>query len=125
MSEPTFRHGKICYLIMPSNDPRQSASFYTAVFGWSTRSHDDGALAFDDSVGQVSGMWVTDRKAVEDPGTEIHIMVHSAVEIERSIVEHGGVLVWRSGPDERETYGTFRGPSGNLLGYYQQPGLDQ
>ena len=124
MSEPEYRHGKVCYIIMPSNDPRQSAQFYEDVFGWNTRSHDDGTLAFDDSVGQVSGMWVTDRTAVENPGMEVHIMVRSAADVERTIVEQGGTLVWRSGPDDHEVYGTFRDPSGNLMGYYQQAGLD-
>ncbi len=124
MPEPTFRHGKICYIIMPSRDPQQSAAFYSAVFNWSTRSHDDGTLAFDDSVGQVSGMWVTDREAVDNPGAEVHIMVGNADRTEQAIVEHGGTLVWRAGPDDPENYGTFRDPSGNLFGYYQQPGLE-
>lgn len=124
MTDPGYAHGKICYIIMPSNDPEQSASFYRDVFGWNTRSHDDGTLAFDDSVGQVSGMWVTDRKAVEHPGAELHIMVRDADAVERDIVEHGGTLVWRAGPEEREVYGTFRDPSGNLFGYYQQRGLE-
>jgi predicted enzyme related to lactoylglutathione lyase len=119
MTEPAFRHGTICYIIMPSNDPQVSSQFYADVFGWSIRSHDDGTLAFDDSVGQVSGMWVTDRQAVENPGAEVHIMVDNAAEAERKIERHGGTLVWRSGPEEREVYGTFRDPSGNLFGYFQ------
>jgi len=124
LSEPAFAHGKICYIIMPSNDPEKSSRFYRDVFGWNTRSHDDGTLAFDDSVGQVSGMWVTDREAVERPGAEVHIMVRDADAAERDIVAHGGSLVWRSGPEAHEVYGTFRDPSGNLFGYYQQSGLD-
>jgi len=86
---------------------------------------DDGTLAFDDAAGQVSGMWVTDREAVENPGAELHIMVRNAVDTEASIVAHGGSLIWRSSPDESETYGTFRDPSGNLFGYYQQAGLEE
>lgn len=125
MSEPHYRHGQICYLIMPSRDPLQSARFYTAVFDWTTRSHDDGTLAFDDAAGHVSGMWVTDRDAVENPGAELHIMVRNADDTEASIIAHGGSLVWRSSPDESETYGTFRDPSGNLFGYYQQAGLEE
>ncbi len=125
VSEPAFAHGKICYIIMPSADPEQSARFYRDVFNWKTRSDDDGTLAFDDAVGQVSGMWVTDREAVENPGAEVHIMVRDAAETEREIVAHGGSLVWRSGPRGDEVYGTFRDPSGNLFGYYQQSGLDR
>lgn len=124
MTEPTFAHGKICYIIMPSTNPRRSAAFYREVFGWHIRSHDDGTLAFDDAVGQVSGMWVTDRKAADDPGAEVHVMVRDADEVEAAIVAHGGALVWRSGPEETEVYGTFRDPAGNLFGYYQHTGLE-
>ena len=124
MSDPTFAHGKICYLIMPSRDPKVSSRFYADVFGWQIRSHDDGTLAFDDTVGQVSGMWVTDREAVDNPGVEIHIMVRDADAVEQAILEHGGTLVWRAGPESQEVYGTFRDPDGNLFGYYEQSGLD-
>jgi predicted enzyme related to lactoylglutathione lyase len=123
MSESNYAHGKICYIIMSSNDPRQSSQFYADVFGWTIRSHDDGTLAFDDTVGGVSGMWAADRTSVEDPGVEVHIMVRDAAETEQMIEEHGGSIVTASDPSQREVFGTFRDPSGNLLGYYQQPGL--
>jgi len=120
---PTFAHGKVCYLIMPSRNPEASSRFYADVFGWSIRAHDDGTLAFDDTVGGVSGMWVTDREAVDNPGIEVHIMVRDADEVEQAIVAHGGTLVWRAGAESPEVYGTFRDPDGNLLGYYQHTGL--
>lgn len=120
LKEPAFGHGKICYIIMPSNDPQQSSRFYAEVFGWHIRSHDDGTLAFDDGVGEVSGMWVTDRQAVENPGIEVHIMVNDAAATERMIEERGGSIVAASIPTQPEVYGTFRDPSGNLFGYYQQ-----
>jgi predicted enzyme related to lactoylglutathione lyase len=69
-------------------------------------------------------MWVTDRKAVKDPGAEVHIMVRDAAEVERTIVEHGGSIVSASDPTQQDVYGTFRDPSGNLFGYYQQRGLE-
>lgn len=125
MSDPSVRHGKVCYLIMPSTDIEASARFYRSVFDWTTRPHDDGSLGFDDATGQVSGMWVTDRQAVEHPGVEVHIMVRSAAAAERDIVEYGGTLVWRSDSAEGEAYGTFRDPSGNLLGYYQESGIGE
>lgn len=119
MSESAFAHGKICYLIMPSRNPRQSSKFYAEVFGWRIRANDDGTLAFDDAVGEVSGMWVTDRQAVENPGIEVHIMVRDAAETERMIEAHGGSIVSPSIPTDGEVHGTFRDPSGNLFGYYQ------
>jgi predicted enzyme related to lactoylglutathione lyase len=69
-------------------------------------------------------MWVRDRHPVDNPGTEVHIMVGNADATERAIVEKGGTLVWRSGANEPEVYGTFRDPSGNLFGYYQRAGLE-
>lgn len=123
MAEPVFAHGKVCYLIMPSRNPETSAAFYRDVFGWQILSHDDGTLAFDDAVGQVSGIWVTDREAGEPSGLEVHIMVRDAEATRNAIVDHGGSLVWQSGSDEREVYGTFLDPDCNRLGYYQQSGL--
>jgi predicted enzyme related to lactoylglutathione lyase len=123
MAEPVFAHGKVCYLIMPSRSPDTSAAFYRDVFGWQIRSHDDGTLAFDDAVGQVSGMWATDREAGEPAGLEVHIMVRYAEATRRAIVDHDGSVVWQSGPDDYEVYGTFLDPDGNRLGYYQQSGL--
>ena len=46
---PTSNHGKICYLQIPAADVAASARFYSEIFGWELRSHDDGATAFDDS----------------------------------------------------------------------------
>ena len=48
-----FKHGKICYIFMPSQDPENSGAFYRDVFGWTTRTDGEGGLSFDDSTGQV------------------------------------------------------------------------
>ena len=58
---PTYGHGKICYVEIPATDVARSAAFYETAFGWKTRKRGDGALAFDDGVGEVSGTWVTGR----------------------------------------------------------------
>ena len=55
---PTLGNGKICYVEMPANDVQRSAEFYEKVFGWKIRTRGDGATAFDDGVGEVSGTWV-------------------------------------------------------------------
>ena len=54
---PTLANGKICYIEMPATDIARSADFYKRVFGWNIRKRGDGATAFDDAVGQVSGAW--------------------------------------------------------------------
>ncbi len=71
----TLGNGKICYVEIPTDDVERSASFYQAVFGWNIRTRGDGSVSFDDTVGEVSGTWRTDRKVVADIGTLIYIMV--------------------------------------------------
>jgi predicted enzyme related to lactoylglutathione lyase len=76
-NRPTLGNGKICYIEIPAIDIDASASFYKAVFGWHIRQRGDGHLAFDDTVGQVSGTWIVGRKPSTDPGLLIYIMVDS------------------------------------------------
>ena len=118
---PTMGNGKICYIEMPAMDVRQSADFYASVFGWVTRERDDGHLAFDDAVGEVSGTWVVGRPASEQPGLLIYIMVDSVEATMAAVVAHGGVIVQAIGGDAPETTARFRDPAGNVLGLYQEP----
>ena len=52
---PTIKNGKICYIEMPATDVARSADFYSRSFGWKIRQRGDGATAFDDTTGEVSG----------------------------------------------------------------------
>jgi len=124
-SEPTpnYRTGKICYVEIPALDSAQSAQFYQRVFGWSIRQHVDGATAFDDTVGGVSGMWVLGRTPMTVPGLVVSIMVADAAAILDAIVSNGGAIVQPINPDEDEIYAQFSDPAGNVLGVYQQSGL--
>ncbi|MBA2794725.1 MAG: hypothetical protein H0U32_12150 [Thermoleophilaceae bacterium] len=56
---PTLANGKICYLEIPAADVQRSGQFYEEVFGWGIRRSGEGGVAFDDTTGEVSGMWVT------------------------------------------------------------------
>src|SRR5207253_1745528 len=78
---------------MPAVDIRRSADFYSKVFGWQIRRRGDGATAFDDTTGQVSGSWVVGRPAAAQPGLLIYIMVDSVAATIETVVAHGGVLV--------------------------------
>lgn len=120
---PDYRTGKICYIEIPATDVTQSAQFYQRVFGWDIRQHDDGSTAFDDTVGGVSGMWVTGRPPSNVPGLVVSIMVANATTTIEAIIAAGGEIVLPVNPDEREIYAHFRDPAGNVLGIYQQPGL--
>lgn len=118
---PTLGNGKICYLELPATDVQRSADFYQAVFGWATRRRGDGALAFDDGVGEVSGTWVTGRPAMEQVGLLVYIMVDDAASTAAAVVAHGGEIVQPLGGDAPEITARFRDPGGNVLGLYQEP----
>jgi predicted enzyme related to lactoylglutathione lyase len=120
-SRPTPGNGKICYIEIPAIDIAASASFYTKVFGWETRHRDDGHLAFDDAVGEVSGTWVKDRKPTTEAGLLVYIMVDNIYLAVEQVKLHGGIIVQPVGMDAPELTARFRDPSGNILGLYQEP----
>jgi len=118
---PTLGHGKICYIEMPATDVRRSAEFYEKVFGWQIQTRGDGAIAFDDGVGQVSGTWVTGRAPSATPGLLIYIMVENVEKTVDAVVAQGGEIVQPLGADAPEITARFRDPGGNIIGLYQNP----
>jgi predicted enzyme related to lactoylglutathione lyase len=118
---PTLGNGKICYVEIPAVAIRRSAGFYEKVFGWKTRQRGDGAIAFDDGVGEVSGTWVLGRPPATAPGLLISIMVDSVAATIDAVLAHGGELVQPIGADAPEITARFRDPAGNVLGLYQEP----
>jgi uncharacterized protein len=118
-SQPTFANGKICYMELPSRDVQESSSFYQEIFQWNVRSRSDGSAAFDDSIGEVSGTWRTDRKPSTEIGVLIHIMVDDIEVTMQKIKKLGGTIVQEVGMDLPEITAWFRDPSGNLFGLYQ------
>ncbi|HSE65907.1 MAG TPA: VOC family protein [Gemmatimonadales bacterium] len=118
---PTNRNGKICYLEMPATDVAKSAEFYSNVFGWNIRKRGDGATAFDDTTGEVSGAWVAGRPAWPAPGLLFYIMVDSVEAAVKSVVAAGGTIVQPLGVDAPEITARFRDPGGNIIGLYQEP----
>ena len=118
----TTGNGKICYLELPATDVEASAAFYRDVFGWELRRRDDGALAFDDGVGEVSGTWVTGRPPMKDVGLLVYVMVDSVAGTMEAVTAKGGEIVQPVGGDAPEITARFRDPGGNVLGLYQEPG---
>lgn len=114
-------HGKICYVELPATDVSRSADFYSRVFGWQSRRRGDGALAFDDTTGQVSGSWVLGRPPAATPGLLVYIMVDSVAEACERVLAHGGSIVQPIGADAPEITARFRDPGGNVIGLYQEP----
>lgn len=118
---PTYANGKICYIEMPATDIARSADFYSKVFGWNLRKRGDGATAFDDAVGQVSGTWVLGRPPASQPGLLVYIMVDSVEATIDTVKANGGEIVQPIGADAPEITARFRDPGGNVIGLYQQP----
>ncbi len=119
---PSIPAGKIAYLQIPAVDIGRSASFYETVFRWSIRRSSDGDVAFDDTVGGVSGRWITGRPPSAEPGIVVYVMVDSVEETLAAIVAAGGEVVTPFTPQgPREAFATFRDPAGNVLGLGQQP----
>ena len=118
---PTFGNGKICYIEIPALDIATSSSFYQQAFGWSLRHHGDGTVAFDDTIGEVSGMWTLKRPPASTPGFIISIMVDSVAATCETITALGGKIVQPIGGGSGEITAHFRDPAGNILGIYQHP----
>src|SRR5262249_26151144 len=114
-------NGKICYIEIPATDIGRSSEFYAAAFGWKLRRRSDGALAFDDGLGEVSGTWVTGRPPMSSPGLLIYIMVDQIEATIDKITAAGGEIVQPVGADAPEITARFRDPRGNVLGLYQEP----
>jgi predicted enzyme related to lactoylglutathione lyase len=114
------KHGKICYIELPSTDPERSAAFYASIFGWTIRTRGDGATTFDDATGQVSGSFTPDKQAVFDPGFLVYIMVEDIRKSIASIEAQNCEIVRPLGFHPSELVAHFRDPAGNLLGLYQE-----
>ena len=118
----TRTNGKICYVEIPALDIHRSVAFYKNVFGWQIRTRGDGRIAFDDSVGEVSGTWVLGRKPMTEVGLLIYIMVDSVAATCETVLTNGGKIVQPVGADAPEITARFSDPAGNILGLYQEPG---
>ena len=118
---PTVANGKICYIELPAIDINTSASFYEKTFGWNIRKRGDGATAFDDTVGEVSGAWVKERKPMKEVGLLFYIMVDDIAKTIEAVILNGGKIIQPVGMDAPEITARFSDPAGNVIGLYQEP----
>ena len=116
----TYGHGKIVYLEIPTADVARSSNFYKTVFGWSIKRREDGATAFDDGVGEVSGTWVTGRPTSPDPGLLVYIMVRNIGQTLEAVVQNGGRVIQPMGEEMEMLIGRFADPDGNVLGLAEE-----
>lgn len=112
------QNGKVCYLEIPARDITASADFYEKVFAWKIRKDNEGNISFDDTVGQVSGMWVTGRPPSTEPGVLISIMVTNAADTLKLVVKNGGNIIQEPEGDD-QVIALFADPAGNVFCLYQ------
>jgi len=118
--EATLGHGKICYIMMASEDVEKSAAFYQKVFGWNVRRRGDGSLAFDDGVGEVSGTWMKGLNPYDGSAMVVYIMVDDMEKALALITENGGKVIEGVGAHLPEITAKFQDPSGNVFGVFQE-----
>jgi uncharacterized protein len=118
--EPSvFRVGGVSYLLIPAKDPRATAAFYQAVFGWKLRGDADRP-SFEDGTGHVIGHFVTDVDVAGEAGVRPYIYVDGPDEMLEKITAGGGEIVTQPYPEGDLWVATFRDPAGNVVGVWQQ-----
>jgi predicted enzyme related to lactoylglutathione lyase len=119
MSEAANGFGRMYYVEIPAVEVAASAAFYRSVFGWNVRQRGDGATAFDDGAGHVSGTWTTDRAPAADPGFRLYVSVQDAAAAAGRIEAAGGTIETPPDMSVVDIVGYFRDPAGNLVGIHQ------
>ena len=112
------RVGGITYVHIPTTDPKRSAEFYHAVFGWHIRGNTDHP-SFSDGTGHVIGSWDTDIPVTGEAGVLPYVYVESVSATLASVTRHGGEVVKPPYPEVDLSVATFRDPAGNVIGVWQ------
>ena len=112
------RPGGISYLRIPSDDPKRSAAFYEAVFGWKVDADRDDP-SFEDGTGHVIGHIHADMEVAGEAGVRAYVFVESVAEAIERIEANGGEVVTPPYPEGDLTVAVFRDPAGNVLGVWQ------
>jgi predicted enzyme related to lactoylglutathione lyase len=113
-----FRPGGISYMRIPAEDPRRTAAFYEAVFGWKLRSESDEP-SFEDGTGHVIGHFMSDRPVAGEAGVRPYIFVERLDDTLEKIAAEGGEVVTAPYPEGDLWVATFRDPAGNMVGAWQ------
>lgn len=113
-------NGGVTYLHIPARDAHQSATFYDLVFGWTIHGRETERPSFDDGTGHLSGAWVTNLAAANEPGIMPYIYVERIDDTLQRIEAQGGEVVRAPYPEGTLWIATFRDPAGNLLGLWHE-----
>jgi uncharacterized protein len=116
---PVFRAGGISYLRLPAHEPRRSAAFYEAVFGWTVDAERDEP-SFEDGTGHVIGHFVADLAVAGEAGVLPYVFVEGIDETLGRVVAQGGEVVEQPYAEGDLWVATFRDPAGNVIGVWQR-----
>jgi predicted enzyme related to lactoylglutathione lyase len=114
-----FRVAGISYLRIPAPDPRRSAAFYQAVFGWELGGAADDP-SFQDGTGHVIGHFMRDLAVAGDAGVQPYIYVERIDDTLEKLAASGADLVREPYPEGDLWVATFRDPGGNVVGVWQR-----
>jgi uncharacterized protein len=114
-----FRPGGITYLRVPASEPRRSAAFYEAVFGWTVDADRDDP-SFEDGTGHVIGHFMADLPVAGEAGVLPYVFVERVDETLEKVVAQGGEVVAQPYPEGDLWVATFRDPAGNVIGVWQR-----
>lgn len=114
-----FRIAGISYLRIPAPEPKRSAAFFEAVFGW-TVDADRDSPSFRDGTGDVIGHFLADLPVAGAGGVRPYIYVESVEETLAKVRERGGEMARAPYPEGDLRVATFRDPAGNEIGVWQR-----
>jgi uncharacterized protein len=114
-----YRVGGVSYFRIPAEDPRGSADFYEAVFGWRLGGTPENP-SFEDGTRHVIGHFIADQPVAGEAGVRPYIFVSSVDETLDKVIVHGGEVVTAPYPEGDLWVATFRDPSRNVLGVWQR-----
>ena len=119
-AEPrVFRRGGISYLRVAATDPRRSAAFYEAVFGWRVDADRDDP-SFEDGTGHVIGHFMANLPVAGEAGVVPYVFVESVDVTLEKVVANDGEVATPPYPEGDLRVATFRDPAGNVIGVWQQ-----
>jgi predicted enzyme related to lactoylglutathione lyase len=114
-----FRSAGVSYLRIPAKDPKLTAAFYEAVFGWSV-DVDRPDPSFEDGTGHVIGHFNSDHEVAGAAGIRPYVYVDRVGETLQRVDAAGGSTVTEPYPEGDLTVATFRDPAGNVVGVWQR-----
>lgn len=120
---PVFRPAGISYLRIPSADPKGTAAFLEAVFGWKVDADRDDP-SFEDGTGHVIGHIDGRMQVAGKAGARPYIYVESVERALELVTANGGEVVTPPYPEGDLTVAVFREPGGNVLGLWQLAGSE-